>query len=77
MRVTNLKKCFGVNHPDGKLVDGCANMRGIMLDTQGPEIRTGSFGNGVKEVELFIDQMVSDASEYSHCLHCIVTQHLL
>jgi pyruvate kinase len=34
-------------------------MRAVMLDTQGPEIRTGSFANGVKEVELLIGQIVS------------------
>lgn len=58
LRVTNLNKCFGINHANGSLVDGYANMRAVMLDTQGPEIRTGSFGNGVKEIEVFIDQKV-------------------
>jgi hypothetical protein len=58
LRVGNLNKCFGINHADGTKVDGYANMRAVMLDTQGPEIRTGSFGNGVKEVELFTDQLV-------------------
>lgn len=30
-----------------------------MLDTQGPEIRTGSFSNNVKELELQRDQIVT------------------
>jgi hypothetical protein len=59
LRVGNLNKCFGINHANGAKVDGYANMRAVMLDTQGPEIRTGSFGSGMKEVELFTDQMVS------------------
>jgi pyruvate kinase len=57
LRATNLKECFGLNHTSH--VDGHANMRAVMLDTQGPEIRTGSFANGVKEVELLIGQIVS------------------
>jgi pyruvate kinase len=35
------------------------NLRAIMLDTQGPEIRTGSFGNGVKEVDLVAGNLVT------------------
>jgi pyruvate kinase len=28
------------------------NLRGVLLDTKGPEIRTGSFEGGAKSVEL-------------------------
>lgn len=58
LRVGNLAKCVGLTHPKGA-VDGHSNLRAVMLDTQGPEIRTGSFPAGVKEVELFTDQIVS------------------
>lgn len=48
LRVKNLKLCS-----EGELVDGRgeSNLRAVMLDTQGPEIRTGSFKD-VKELEL-------------------------
>ena len=41
----NLKSSPGL-HASGK------NMRAVMLDTQGPEIRTGNFADGLKGVEL-------------------------
>lgn len=61
LRTTNLNKC-----EDKDIVTGSGkgkdvgnfpnqvvkNISSVMLDTQGPEIRTGSFDNGVKEVEL-------------------------
>ena len=55
LRVTNLSKCASADH----LADaGQVHMRAIMLDTQGPEIRTGSFSSGIKEVQLKEGDMV-------------------
>jgi pyruvate kinase len=54
LRVTNLRKSAGLNNPDGKSI----NLRAVMLDTQGPEIRTGLF-KGVKEVELVAGQKLT------------------
>lgn len=34
------------------------NVRGVMLDTQGPEIRTGSWGSTSKEEEFIVGQKV-------------------
>ena len=45
LRIKNLKLSPGRNI-SGK------NLRAVMLDTQGPEIRTGSFPEGVKDVQL-------------------------
>lgn len=50
-----------LNSFDSKIADhlgASTNMKSIMLDTQGPEIRTGSFGNGVKEMEIVAGQDV-------------------
>ena len=48
LRVKNLRACKG----NGFLLGGAKfNLRSVMLDTQGPEIRTGSFSGAVKEVE--------------------------
>merc|ERR1711871_405153 len=33
-------------------------MRAVMLDTQGPEIRTGKFADGVKGIELETDDRI-------------------
>lgn len=49
----NLKLCPGKNNVAGNL-----NLRAVMLDTQGPEIRTGSFAGGVKEVNMEIGNKV-------------------
>jgi pyruvate kinase len=52
LRVKNLNQCRGINIDNGKDATGnITNMRAIMLDTQGPEIRTGSFPE-FKELEL-------------------------
>ena len=53
LRMTNLKLCPGKNNTPSN-----ANLRAIMLDTQGPEIRTGSFAGGVKEVTWATGQKV-------------------
>lgn len=58
LRVTNLNTLRGVNMGHGHDALGVTtNMRAVMLDTQGPEIRTGSFD--VKKVDLKIGQEVS------------------
>lgn len=46
-----------VSEPSAKSND--KNLLAVMLDTQGPEIRTGMFGNGVKELELVTGNMVT------------------
>lgn len=51
LRMKNLKSSPGV-HASGR------NMRAVMLDTQGPEIRTGKFADGVKGVELETDDEI-------------------
>ena len=51
LRMKNLKSSPGV-HASGR------NMRAVMLDTQGPEIRTGKFADGVKGIELETDDKV-------------------
>jgi len=45
LRMKNLKLSPGLNLMG-------RNMRAVMLDTQGPEIRTGTFSGGVKGIEL-------------------------
>lgn len=52
LRVNNLKKSKGV-HQSALGDEKAFNLRAVMLDTQGPEIRTGSFAEG--------DQMTLEA----------------
>ena len=47
LRVHNLRQARGIGARAAGLQ---LNLRSVMLDTQGPEIRTGSFADGVKEV---------------------------
>ncbi len=49
LRTTNLRKSPGLAQEMNK---SSTNLRAIMLDTQGPEIRTGSWANGAKNLEL-------------------------
>ena len=45
LRMKNLKNSKGLN------IQG-RNMRAVMLDTQGPEIRSGTFVEGMKGLEM-------------------------
>jgi hypothetical protein len=56
LRVKNLRLSAGSGQ--AAAAHGSLNLRAVMLDTQGPEIRTGSFAGGVKEVELCADDEV-------------------
>ncbi|KAJ1385802.1 pyruvate kinase, partial [Ochromonadaceae sp. CCMP2298] len=66
LRMANLNKCFGINSLSAVTSSAetkFSNMRAVMLDTQGPEIRTGSFAGGVKEVELVIGDTIELTTE--------------
>jgi pyruvate kinase len=56
LRMKNLNLSPGVNQSSGKAE---FNLRAVMLDTQGPEIRTGMFVEGVKEVTLVSGEEVT------------------
>lgn len=49
LRTTNLKKCAGLHQ---LVAQQPFNLRSVMLDTQGPEIRTGSFPEGKEGTNL-------------------------
>jgi pyruvate kinase len=61
LRATNIKLCKGW---DGQPVND-NNVRGVMLDTQGPEIRTGSFKDGVKEIDMTLGSKVTLTTDVS------------
>jgi pyruvate kinase len=64
LRTNNLNACREADRAPVAGSDGVlTNTRGIMLDTQGPEIRTGSF-DGVKEVDLIAGNEVSFMIDY-------------
>lgn len=62
LRVKNIKLCPSIRQKN-QTVD--CNLRAIMLDTQGPEIRTGSFADGVKEITLTSDNLVTLTTDES------------
>ncbi len=49
LRITNLRKAHGVHH---RAMGSAFNLRAVLLDIQGPKIRTGSF----KEGSIFLEQ---------------------
>ena len=55
LRMRNLRGATGLTRTEG-------NLRAVMLDTQGPEIRTGSFGTDGKE-----DYLIGDVVSLSTC----------
>ena len=56
LRVKNLRLSPGLSHGKTGSKD-CLNLRAVMLDTQGPEIRTGMF-EGVKSMDFVTGQKV-------------------
>ena len=58
LRMTNLKKSPGITSKN-------FNLRGVMLDTQGPEIRTGSFGTD-GSIELVQGNKVTLTTDDAH-----------
>ena len=53
LRMKNLKAAKGLNNKSIKGKESTLmNVRAVMLDTQGPEIRTGEFLKGTKEMKL-------------------------
>ena len=60
LRTRNLNSFDPADNKKKDSLGASHNMKAIMLDTQGPEIRTGSFGNNVKEIEVLAGQEVSE-----------------
>lgn len=63
LRITNLNACEDVHYQQPDKFNRAQNMLGIMLDTQGPEIRTGSFANGAKNIEFSIGDKVTISND--------------
>ena len=73
LRTNNLNTCREKDASIAIPNDGwMVNTRSVMLDTQGPEIRTGSF-EGAKEVELVAGTQVS----FSVCCFTFVVNNLV
>lgn len=71
LRMKNLKLSPGKNNVPNNL-----NLRAVMLDTQGPEIRTGSFAGDVKEITWETGRKVGSNSVTCRlCYTCPITVH--
>jgi Pyruvate kinase, barrel domain len=69
LRMKNLKLSPGKNNVPNNL-----NLRAVMLDTQGPEIRTGSFAGDVKEITWETGRKVGSNSVTCRlCCTCLIT----
>jgi pyruvate kinase len=67
LRIKNLSLAPGLNNRSSKGKESTLmNVRAVMLDTQGPEIRTGEFPKGTKSVELETGKEITFTLDEAH-----------